>query len=118
VAAAGKVAVIGYCWGGTIAWMTASRLPGFACAVAYYGGGILDAAAEKSRCPVMAHFGERDSGIPIAGVRELIVKRPDVQVFVYPADHGFNCEQRAAYDLASAKLARERTLEFLRRHVG
>jgi carboxymethylenebutenolidase len=118
VAAAGKVAVIGYCWGGTIAWMTASRLPGFACAVAYYGGGILDAAAEKSRCPVMAHFGERDTGIPIAGVRELIVKRPDVQVFVYPADHGFNCEQRAAYDPASAKLARERTLEFLRRHVG
>ena len=118
VAAAGKVAVIGYCWGGTIAWMTASRLPGFACAVAYYGGGILDAAAEKSRCPVMAHFGERDAGIPIAGVRELIVKRPDVHVFVYPADHGFNCEQRAAYDPASAKLARERTLDFLHRHVG
>ena len=93
-------------------------LPGFACAVAYYGGGILDAAAEKSLCPVMAHFGERDTGIPIAGVRELMAKHPDVQIFVYPADHGFNCDQRAAYDAAAAKLARERTLEFLRRHVG
>ncbi len=118
VAAAGKVAVIGYCWGGYVAWMSASRVPGFACAVAYYGGGVLDAAAEKSLCPVMAHFGERDTGIPIAGVRELMAKRPDVQIFVYAADHGFNCDQRAAYDAAAAKLARERTLEFLRRHVG
>ena len=118
VAAAEKVAVIGYCWGGYVAWMSASRVPGFACAVAYYGGGVLDAAAEKSLCPVMAHFGERDTGIPIAGVRELMAKRPDVQIFVYPADHGFNCDQRAAYDAAAAKLARERTLEFLRRHVG
>ena len=118
VAAAGKVAVIGYCWGGYVAWMSASRVPGFACAVAYYGGGVLDAAAEKSLCPVMAHFGERDTGIPIAGVRELMAKRPDVEIFVYPADHGFNCDQRAAYDAAAAKLARERTLEFLRRHVG
>lgn len=118
VANAGKVAVIGYCWGGTVAWMAASRVPGFACAVAYYGGGILDAATEKSRCPVIAHFGERDAGIPIAGVRDLITNRPDVQIFVYPADHGFNCDQRAAYDATSAMLARERTLEFLRRHVG
>ena len=118
LAAAGKVAVIGYCWGGYVAWMSASRVPGFACAVAYYGGGVLDAAAEKSLCPVMAHFGERDTGIPIAGVRDLMATRPDVQIFVYPADHGFNCDQRAAYDAAAAKLARERTLEFLRRHVG
>jgi carboxymethylenebutenolidase len=118
VSPVGKVAVIGYCWGGFVAWMAASREPGFACAVAYYGGGILDAAAESPRCPVMAHFGERDSGIPIAGVRELMAKRPDVQIFVYPADHGFNCDQRAAYDAASAKLARERTLLFLRRYVG
>ena len=79
---------------------------------------MLDAAEEKSLCPVVAHFGERDTGIPIAGVRELMAKRPDVQIFVYAADHGFNCDQRAAYDAAAAKLARERTLEFLRRHVG
>ena len=118
VSANGKVAVVGYCWGGYVAWMTASRLPGFAGAVAYYGGGILDAAAEKPRCPVMAHFGERDQGIPVAGVRDFMAGHPDVQVFIYPADHGFNCDQRAAFDPASAKLARERTLAFLRQHVG
>jgi carboxymethylenebutenolidase len=110
--------VIGYCWGGYVAWMTASRLPGFACAVAYYGGGILDAAAEKPRCPVMAHFGERDQGIPVAGVRDFIAMHPDVQGFIYAADHGFNCDQRAAFDAAAAKLARERTLAFLYQHVG
>ena len=118
VLSVGKVAVIGYCWGGYVAWMAAARLPGFACAVPYYGGGILDAAAEKPRCPVMAHFGERDTGIPVAGVRQLMAKHPDAQIFIYAADHGFNCDQRAAYDAAAAKLARERTLEFLRRYVG
>ena len=66
----------------------------------------------------MAHFGERDSGIPVAGVRELMKKHPDAQIFIYAADHGFNCDQRAAYDAAAAKLARERTLDFLHRHVG
>jgi len=118
VAASGKVAVIGYCWGGHVAWMAAARLPGLACAVAYYGGGILDAAAEVPRCPVMAHFGERDSGIPVAGVRELMTRHPQAEIFIYAADHGFNCDQRAAYDAAAAKLARERTLQFLRRQVG
>ena len=118
VAASGKVAVIGYCWGGYVAWMTASRLPGFACAVPYYGGGILDAAAEKPRCPVMAHFGERDAVIPVAGVRELMATHPEASIYIYAADHGFNCDQRASYDAAAARLARERTLGFLRTHVG
>jgi len=118
VTASGKVAVVGYCWGGYVAWMTAARLPGFACAVAYYGGGILDAASEVPRCPVMAHFGERDGGIPVAGVRELMAKHPAAQIFIYAADHGFNCDQRAAYDAAAATLARGRTLQFLRRNVG
>ncbi len=118
VAASGKVAVVGYCWGGYVAWMAAARLPGFACAIAYYGGGILDAAAEVPRCPLMGHFGERDGGIPVAGVRELMTKHPQAEIFIYAADHGFNCDQRAAYDAAAAKLARERTLQFLRRHVG
>ena len=118
VTASGKVAVVGYCWGGYVAWMTAARLPGFACAIAYYGGGILDAASEVPRCPVMAHFGERDGGIPVAGVRELMAKHPAAQMFIYAADHGFNCDQRAAYDAAAATLARGRTLQFLRRNVG
>jgi len=118
VAASGKVAVVGYCWGGYVAWMAAARLPGFACAIAYYGGGVLDAAAEVPRCPLMGHFGERDGGIPVAGVRELMTKHPQAEIFIYAADHGFNCDQRAAYDAAAATLARERTLQFLRRNVG
>jgi len=118
LSAAGKVAIVGYCWGGYVAWMSASRLSGFACAIPYYGGGMLEAAAEKPKCPVMAHFGERDSMIPVAGVRELAAGHPEAQVFVYAADHGFNCDQRGSYDAAAAKTARERTVAFLRQHVG
>jgi carboxymethylenebutenolidase len=118
VAGLGKVGVIGYCWGGYVAWMAASRLTGFACAIPYYGGGILDAAAERPQCPLMAHFGERDTMIPVAGVRELAVAHPAAQIYTYAADHGFNCDQRGSYDAAAAKLARERSLSFLRRHVG
>jgi len=118
VAASGKVAVIGYCWGGYVAWMSASRLTGFACAVPYYGGGILDAAASMPRCPVMAHFGERDSMIPVAGVRDLMTAHPGALIYLYAADHGFNCDQRGSFDAVAAKLARERTLSFLRAHVG
>jgi len=118
VASAGKTGVIGYCWGGYIAWIAAARLSDFACAVPYYGGGMTDAIAEQPRCPVMAHFGERDAHIPIAGVKALAAAHPSAQVFIYPADHGFNCDQRGAFDAASARLARERTLAFLRQHLG
>jgi carboxymethylenebutenolidase len=118
LAASGKVGVIGYCWGGFIAWMAAARVAGFACAVPYYGGGILDNADAHPRCPVLAHFGERDAMIPVAGVRQLAAAHPEAQVFVYAADHGFNCDQRPSYDATAARLARERTLQFLRRHVG
>src|SRR6516162_11384832 len=117
-ATAGKVGVVGYCWGGYVTWMAASRLDGFACAIPYYGGGMLEATAERPRCPVIAHFGERDSAIPIDGVRKFAAAHPEIQVCIYAADHGFNCDQRGSYDAPSAKLARERTLAFLQRHVG
>jgi carboxymethylenebutenolidase len=118
VSSSGKVGIVGYCWGGYVAWMTASRLPGFAGSVPYYGGGMLEAGNEKPKCPVMAHFGERDAVIPVDGVRKLAAAHPEAQVFIYAADHGFNCDQRGSYDAAAAKLARERTLAFLRQHVG
>jgi len=117
-AAAGKVGIVGYCWGGYVAWMSAARLPGFACAVPYYGGGMLDAVGERPRCPVLAHFGEKDAMIPVEGVRRFAAAHPDSQVLIYPANHGFNCDQRASFDAPSAKLARERTIAFLRQHVG
>ena len=101
-----------------MAWMAAARVSGFACAIAYYGGGMTEAIAETLKCPVMAHFGERDSMIPVAGVKALAAAHPDAQVFIYPADHGFNCDQRGSFDAGAAKLARERTLAFLRQNVG
>jgi carboxymethylenebutenolidase len=118
VADAGPVGIVGYCWGGYVAWMSAARLPGFACAVPYYGGGIPDASNEKPKCPVMGHFGERDTAIPVAGVRQLAKDHPDAQIFLYDAEHGFNCDQRKSYQPAAAKLARERTITFLRQHIG
>jgi carboxymethylenebutenolidase len=117
-AAAGKVAIVGYCWGGYIAWMAAARVSGFACAVPYYGGGMLEAGSESPGCPVLAHFGERDAYIPAAGVKAFAAAHPEAEVHLYAADHGFNCDQRGSYDPAAAKLARERTIRFLRRHVG
>jgi carboxymethylenebutenolidase len=115
---AGKVGITGYCWGGYVTWMAAARLTGLACAIPYYGGGMLQASGEAPKCPVMAHFGERDAHIPVAGVRKFAQEHPEVQVFIYPADHGFNCDQRGSYDAASAKRGRERTMDFLREHVG
>jgi carboxymethylenebutenolidase len=115
---AGKVGVVGFCWGGFISWMSACRLNGFACAVCYYGGGMLGAIAETPQCPVMAHFGERDSGIPVDGVRGFAAAHSDVEVFIYAADHGFNCDQRGSYDATAAALARERTLKHFRRYIG
>jgi len=118
VAGFGKVGVVGYCWGGYVAWMAASRLKGFACSVPYYGGGILEAAGEKPKCPLLAHFGERDKVIPVDGVKKLAAAHPEAQVFIYAADHGFNCDQRGSYDAAAAKEARARTLAFLQDHLG
>ncbi len=118
VAGAGKVGIVGYCWGGFVTWMAAAEVAGLACAVAYYGGGVLDHAAVTARCPVMCHFGERDKMIPADGVKLLAAAHPEHEVFLYGADHGFNCDQRGSYDAAAARLARERTLALFARHLG
>ena len=118
VARAGKVGIVGYCWGGFVAWLASAQLDGIACAVPYYGGGMLEHQDIQPRVPVMAHFGERDAIIPVVGVKQLAAKHPNQKIFMYAADHGFNCDQRGSYHAESAKLARERTLEFFRKHVG
>jgi carboxymethylenebutenolidase len=116
----GKVGIVGYCWGGFVAWMAANKLSGLSAAVPYYGGGILDNAGVTLRCPVQGHFGERDANIPARQVRELAAHHPEVEIeiYLYDADHGFACDERGSYDAPATKLARERTLAFLRRHVG
>jgi len=112
------VGIVGYCWGGLLCWLAACELGSLAAAVPYYGGGMPEHAARVPRCPVLAHFGERDALIPLAGVDELRRLHPGITVQVYAAGHGFNCDQRGSYDAPSATLARQRTLAFLREHVG
>jgi len=116
VSSSGPVAVIGYCWGGTLAWLAACRQEGLSAAVAYYGSGIVDLIDLQPKCSVQAHFGEKDASIPLDAIEKLRKAHPQVEVHVYPAGHGFNCEQRAAYHAPSAALARERTLQFLQAH--
>ncbi len=118
VGAAGKVGVLGFCWGGLLSWLSACKLPGFSAAVPYYGGGIPNHAALKPQCPVLAHFGERDHWIPTDSVQAFAAAQPGVQVHIYAADHGFNCDQRGSYDAAAAQLARERSIAFLKQHLG
>jgi carboxymethylenebutenolidase len=118
VKSAGKTGIVGYCWGGTVSWMCAARLPGLSAAVTYYGGGIVANSAEKPKCPVMSHWGEQDQGIPIDGVRKFLSEHPEVTSFTYPAGHAFNRDVGASYHAESAKTARSRTLEFLKKNVG
>jgi carboxymethylenebutenolidase len=113
-----KVGVVGYCWGGTLAWLAATRIEEATAAVGYYGGGIADAVGERPACPVLLHFGETDASIPKEHYQTVRRQHPSVPVHVYPAGHGFNCDERASYDAPSAQLARERTLTFLRQHLG
>jgi len=117
-AAAGKVGIVGYCWGGFVAWMASAKVPGLACAVPYYGGGILDNADLQPKVPLMGHFGDKDAHIPVEGVKQLAEKHKRQQIFIYAADHGFNCDQRGSYNAPAAKQARSRTLEFFRKHIG
>ena len=113
-----KVGVVGYCFGGTIAWLAATRIDGVAAAVGYYGGGVADAAGEQPRCPTMLHFGETDASIPKEHWEKVRSLHPKLPVHVYPAGHGFNCDERGSYHAESAKLARERTIAFFRQHLG
>ncbi len=109
----GKVGLVGYCWGGTLAFLGACRLPGVTAAVSYYGAGIAAVATERPRTPLMLHFGAHDKHIPLSDVEKIRSAQPTVPVFVYDADHGFNCDERESYNKAAADEAGRRTMEFL-----
>lgn len=117
VKSAGPVGVVGFCMGGSIAYLAATRLSGLSAAVAFYGGQIVKYADETPKCPVQMHFGEQDAGIPLSDVEIIKQKRPDTEVYTYPAGHGFNCDERGAYHEPSATLAWQRTLAFLDKTV-
>ncbi|MDM0121207.1 dienelactone hydrolase family protein [Variovorax arabinosiphilus] len=119
-AKAGKVGIVGYCWGGLLTWRSAAGVSGIAAAVPYYGGGMTtpEESARSPKVPVLAHFGSKDHWISLESVEAFKKAQPAVEVHVYEADHGFNCDQRGSYDAAAAKLAKERTLAFFAKHVG
>ncbi len=115
---AGPVYVTGYCYGGTIVWVAASRCTGLSAAAGYYGGGIGDYITEKPKCPTILHFGEHDKGIPMPLVRKIEAAHPAVGVYVYDAGHGFQSDRRTDYNEACAKLAKQRSLELFEANKG
>ncbi len=116
---AGPVAVMGFCMGGTMAVLSATRLDGIAAAVCYYGGGIVRFADETPKCPTQMHFGALDAHIPLTAVEEIRAKRPDCEIHVYEnADHGFHCDERGSYHAESAGIAWKRSLAFLEKAMG
>ena len=117
---AGKVGIVGYCWGGLLTWRSACLLKGLSAAVPYYGGGMTtpEEIARRPQVPVMVHFGDQDRWIPLDSVEAFRAAHPEVDVHIYHANHGFNCDQRGSYDAESARLARERTLAFFERHLS
>jgi carboxymethylenebutenolidase len=118
-AKAGKVGIVGYCWGGTVSWVAAARASGLACSAPYYGGGMPGFMNEKPKVPTMCHFGELDQSPTLEQSKAIAKAHPEITAHFYPgAGHGFNCDQRGSYHAASAKLARQRTLEFFRKHLG
>ena len=118
-AQAGKVGIVGFCWGGLLTWRAACELKGLAAAVPYYGGGVTtpEEIARQPKVPVLAHFGDQDHWIPLDTVEAFRKAHPQVEVHVYHANHGFNCDQRGSYNAEAAALARQRTFAFFAKHL-
>jgi len=112
-----NVGVIGYCFGGSMAWLAAARLHPDA-VVGYYGGYIAKFADEKPQAPLMLHFGLKDDHIPKQEIDSKVAARyPEVRIYWYEAGHAFDTSDRASYNPEAARLARERSLEFLKQHL-
>jgi carboxymethylenebutenolidase len=114
----GAAGIVGFCLGGSVAYAAATKLTGLSAAIGYYCGAIVRFADDKPNVPTQLHFGEKDAGIPLADVETIRSKRPDVEIHTYPgAQHGFNCDERASYDKASADIAWPRSLAFFAKHL-
>jgi carboxymethylenebutenolidase len=110
---AGAAAVVGYCWGGTVAHVAASELD-LDAAISYYGGGVARMLDKQPQCPIVYHFGDQDHSISMADVQKIMSAYPDAQLHVYKgAGHGFNCDERGSYSAADARVAFGRSIEFL-----
>ncbi len=114
----GKVTTIGYCFGGFLAYLSACKIEALDCSIAYYGGGIATVLDQQPIKPIQFHFAEHDGSIPLSDVDLVKAALPDAPCFIYPADHGFNCNHRGAWDEPSAQLAQSRSLEFMQQHAS
>jgi carboxymethylenebutenolidase len=115
----GSVAIMGFCLGGSVSYIAATKVGGLAAAVCYYGGQIIQHIDKKPRCPVQMHFGAHDTHIPLSDVETMKQKQPQAEIYVYQhAGHGFHCDERGSYDQPSSRIAWERTLGFLSRGFG
>jgi|TARA_B110000238_G_C16132049_1_gene441918 carboxymethylenebutenolidase len=114
----GKVGVVGYCFGGLLTWLSAADANNIACASGYYGGGIAQSIEKAPKVPTILHFGDLDAHIPIPDVKSIDEAHPEVMVYTYDADHGFNCDHRGSYNESAAALARQRTLGFFEQYLG
>ena len=114
----GPVGVVGYCFGGLLAWLAACQLEQLSCAVSYYGGGVASEMSQTPTVPVMFHFAGEDAHISMADVAVVEKAQPNAPLFVYEADHGFNCNHRASFNEPAAVLALSRTHEFFDAHLG
>ena len=118
VSSAGKVGVVGYCWGGSLSWRMGCESSNLSASVCYYGGDIPKLGDLKPKCNILTHFGELDKGIPIKDVKIFKEKRPEVLTYTYPADHGFNCDHRSQFNKICTNIALDRTLKFLEENIN
>jgi carboxymethylenebutenolidase len=113
-----KIGIVGYCYGGTVAWWGATRTRLFAAASCWYGGGIAGTRTEKPNCPVQMHFGDQDASIPMKDVEAIRAAQPGAEIHVYPgARHGFGCDERESFSPPDYAVAQERTLAFFAKHL-
>lgn len=119
IAEAGKIGIVGYCWGGTIVYVAACRLGDkLSCGAGYYGGQIIPHLNEKPAIPLTLHFGALDTSIPAADIERIRAANPDAIVHIYAgANHGFNCDHRKQFNADAARLAERRTLDFFATHL-
>ncbi|MBS0562160.1 MAG: dienelactone hydrolase family protein [Proteobacteria bacterium] len=114
-----KKGIVGYCFGGTVAFWGATRSRSFAAASSWYGGGVAGTRTERANCPLQLHFGEKDASIPMTDVDAIRGAQPNAEIHVYMgAQHGFGCNERGSFSKPDYELAQERTLAFFAKHLA